>query len=218
MLFRLSSATNWLGRLAELGCSVSSKLFLFYSFEDCKPFLLPMKFLTRNMHLLTKPFLPPPLPLLTPALVEIGALRLDDATDDGSSNSKLLDDVDDDDADALETCRVSDFALDKSDFVLVGDSSKTNDVTDSVPSANRLILLRPVRRASGSRLRARSNMSRIFGTKPMPPGRFRPADRGSVATLLLKSMTAPAGLISRTTFSSASSSSGTRLLSLSGRP
>jgi hypothetical protein len=100
------------------------------------------------MHLLTKPFL---LPLLLPLM--------EDAVE-GSSYSKLFEDED-----VQESCGISDFALESSDCV--GEGSRTNDVTDSVPSANLFSRrLRLVNRASGSRLRARSNISRIFGTNP----------------------------------------------------
>ena len=138
-----------------------------------------MKFLTFDIHLLTKPFLL----LLLMLLWLLGlfgivaaALKLDDV--DGSSNSKLFSDDDDE----LESRQFSDFGFS-------GDSSRTNEVTDSVPSANRFRRFFPANLASGSRLLARSNMSRILGTSPTPIFRFV-IDLGSV---LLKSITAPAG-------------------------
>jgi hypothetical protein len=102
-------------------------------------------------------------------------LKLDDV--DGSSNSKLFKDEDEE----VESRRFSDL-----DFR--GDSSRTKEVTDSVPSANRFRRFFPDNLASGSRLLARSNMSRILGTSPLPI--FRVTDLGSV---LPKSITAPAG-------------------------
>ena len=58
-----------------------------------------MKCLTRDMHLFTKPFL---LLVLLPVLMvrlldTVAPLAVDDATEAGSSNSKLFDEDDEDD-------------------------------------------------------------------------------------------------------------------------
>ena len=100
---------------------------------DWRPFLLPMNVLTLDIHLLTNPFL---LRLLVPLI---------DDDVEGSSYSKLLEDDEDEAVDVGEVSGSSDFARDGLlvEFV-VGDSSRTKDETDSVPSANLFIRLRPV--------------------------------------------------------------------------
>ncbi len=63
---------------------------------------------------------------------------------EGSSYSKLLEDDEDEAVDVGDVSGRSDFAREDLFVVVVGDSSRTNDETDSVPSANLFIRLRPV--------------------------------------------------------------------------
>ncbi len=63
---------------------------------------------------------------------------------EGSSYSKLLEDDEDEAVDVGEVSGSSDFARDDLVVVVVGDSSRTKEETDSVPSANLFIRFRPV--------------------------------------------------------------------------